>query len=366
MMKKSVYILLLLLTSAFAAYSQRLGKPSLNPVAPTAVQQKTINEGTALHDLGKYAEAVEKYRSVLAESPDCAAAMYEMALSMYHKGDKLESIELAYKGTKYIADELPLFYVLIANALDDAGKPADAITIYKDGLKLLSGETKFRHYRSSLNYNLGVTLVRQKKYTDARTALKSAVEDDPLYASPHYLLSVVFQGTKYKIPGMLAAARLVSLEFNTQRTVNSAALIAEVLKPAAKDPKTGNMTINLDFLAPTDEGEFGKYEILLPTLLTVKDEKDKDKTENQIFADALGSVFAMLAENKKLKNTFVGRNYIPFVTELKNNGHLEAFANLVIFINDRKNAEASKWIEANETKMRSFFEWAKTYQPPSK
>jgi len=302
----------------------------------------------------------------LAENPECVAAMYELALSLENKGAKLEAVELAYKGTKYISTELPLFYVLIANALDDAGKPDDAINIYRDGLKLLQAETRFGKYRSSLNYNLAVTFVRQKKYTDARQALKSAVADDPLYPSPHYLLAIVFNGTKYKIPGMLAAARLVSLEYNTQRTVASAGVIVDLLKPASKDPKSGNITINLDFFAPKDEGEFGMYEMMLPTLTTIKDKDDQKKTANQLFIESIGTVISLLSEDKKLKDTFVGKNYIPFMVELKKGGHIDAFGNIVIFINNGNNDEAKRWIDGNETKLRAFLDWAKTYKPTTR
>ena len=88
----------------------------------------------------KYEEAIAKYRSILDENPECVAAMYELALTLVHKGEKLAAMELANKGTKYISSELPLFYVLIANNLDDLGKPDDAIKIYLDGIKILEGE----------------------------------------------------------------------------------------------------------------------------------------------------------------------------------------------------------------------------------
>ncbi|HRI04761.1 MAG TPA: tetratricopeptide repeat protein [Pyrinomonadaceae bacterium] len=365
-MKRSLCISLIIFALTYTAFGQKLGKPTLTPSPLTAAQEKILNEGVTLHDAKKYAEAIAKYRSILAENPECVAAMYELALSLENKGDKLDAVELAYKGTKYISSELPLFYVLIANTLDDAGKPDDAIKIYRDGLKLLEGETQFGKYRSSLNYNLGVTFVKQKKYNDARQALKSAVADDPLYPSPHYLLAVVFNGTKYKVPGMLAAARLVSLEFNTQRTVASAGVIVDLLKPASKDAKTGNIVINLDFLAPKDEGEFGMYEMLLPTLTTVKDKDDGKKTANQLFIESIGTVITMLGDDKRLKETFVGKHYIPFVVDLKKSGHIDAFGNIVIFINDRNNEEAKRWIDGNETKLRSFLDWAKTYKPATK
>ncbi len=361
-MKNTLIVPFILFVLAFSAFGQKLGKPTLTPSPLTDAQQKTLQEAVVLHDAKKYAEAIVKYKAILAENPDATAAMYELAFSLDAKGDQLEAMELANKGTKYISDELPLFYVLMANNLDDLGKSDDAIKIYQDGIKHLEGKA-FAGYRASLQYNLGVTYVKLKKYLEARQALKSAVENNFAYASPHYLLSIVYNGTKYKLPAFLAAARLVSLEYNTQRTQSSVDLIVSTLKPSSKDPKIGNITIDLDFFAPKDEGDFGIFDLMLPTLTTIEDKKDANKSPNVKFVDAIGTIIALLAEDKKVKSTFVGKNYVPFMMEMKKLGHVEAFGNMVLYINDNDNADAAKWIKANDGKLSAFITWAKAYRP---
>ncbi len=361
-MKRSLIASFILLILAFTAFGQKLGKPTLTPSPLTPAQEKTLQEGVVLHDAKNFVDAIAKYRSILAENPNATGAMYELAYSLNDKGDKLEAMELANKGTRYISDELPLFYLLMANNLDDLGKSDDAIKIYQDGIKHLEDKA-FAGYRASLQYNLGVTYVKLKKYLEARAALKSAVENNFAYASPHFLLSMVYNGTKYKIPAFLAAARFVSLEYNSQRTASSARLLTEILKPASKDPKTGNIQIFLNMDAPKDEGDFGIFDLLLGTLTTVKGDEDKNKTDNEMFVDAIGTVIALLSEDKKIKSTFVGKNYVPFMVEMKKLGHVEAFGNVVLFINDNNNADAAKWIKANDAKISAFITWAKAYRP---
>ena len=365
-MNKFASVTLIVLVFALSAFSQKLGKPTLTPSPLTPTQQKTLQEGVKLHDEKKYEEAIAKYKSILDENPECVAAMYELALTLEHKGEKLASMELANKGTKYISPELPLFYVLIANNLDDLGKPDDAIKIYLDGIKILEGNKDFGSYRASLEFNLGVTYLRQKKYTEARTVLKNAVEDNYSYPSPHFLLSYVYNGTKYKIPAFLAAARFISLEFSTQRTGTAVGIITEVLKPAAKDPKTGNINIFMDMNAPKDEGDFGIFDLLLGTLTTVRGDDDKGKSDNQMFIEAISSVIAILAEDKKMQKTFIGKNYVPFMSDLKKNGHIDALGNMILYIKDNKNADAAKWVAANDAKLSAFLKWAKEYQLPAK
>ena len=80
-------------------------------------------QGTALHDAKDYDAAIAKYEAVIAQNPDCTQAIYELSMTLYAKGDKEKSMEVANRGSKYISDELPLFYVTMANILDDYGKP---------------------------------------------------------------------------------------------------------------------------------------------------------------------------------------------------------------------------------------------------
>jgi tetratricopeptide (TPR) repeat protein len=126
----------LVLLAAFAAFAQKIEKPTLTPKPLTDSQQAMIREGIAHHDAKEYDKAIAKYEAVLKDNPDATLALYEMALSQYTKGDKTKAVETSLRGSKYRSQELALFYGTIANVIDDAGKPKDAIKLYNDALKL--------------------------------------------------------------------------------------------------------------------------------------------------------------------------------------------------------------------------------------
>lgn len=361
-MRKTVFLLLIFSAFCLAVSAQKISKPTLTPKETTDAQKALIQEGIALHDQKKFDEAIKKYETVVAENPDSTLAIYELALSYFNKPDKKKALETALRGAKYKSEHLPLFYNIIAGVLDDQGKSDEALKIYLDAIKIIKDDKEFQTHLSSLHYNLGVTYARRKQFPEAREALKKAVENDYKYASPHYLLAEVFYGSKYKVPALVAAARLISVETNTQRSKRASAIILDILKGAKKDEKTGNINIFLDFNAPKDEGDFAMYDLILGTLTTIKEEKDKDKTENEIFAEAVDTFIALLEEDKKLRGTFVGKNYVPFLTEMKKKDFTKPFANLVLFHSG--NQEAEKWLHDNSQKLIDFVNWAKAYRLP--
>lgn len=360
-MKKNLYLsILFCLLLAFTVSAQKISKPTLTPTNATPSQKQVINEGIKLHDQKQYDEAIKRYEQVLKENPNNDEALYEMALSYYNKNDALKAAETAYKLIQYKSNLGVLGYGLIANVLDDAGKPKEAVEIYQKAIKQLEDEAEFQSHLSSLYYNLGITYYRQKLYKEAREASKKSVQLNFAYPSPNYILAVIYQGTKYKVPALLAAARLISLELNSARAKQSSAIFLDILNGAKKDEKTGNINIFLDMNAPKDEGDFGMYDLILGTLTTVRDEKDKNKSEIEIFADAVDTVISLLEEDKKLSSTFIGKTYVPFMVDMKKQGFSKSFAYLVL--QQSGNKDALKWLVENEQQNIKFINWARSYQ----
>lgn len=366
-MKK--YLLSAILLFAFSVFvsAQKIEKPTKTPVEPTPAQKILIQQGIALHDATKYEEAIQKYEQVLKENPDCVVAIYEMAISYYHKKDFVKAIETAMVGLKYKSSELPLFYGTIANIWDDQGNPQKAIQLYKDGIKMLEGEKDSGNSLSSLYYNLGVTYTRQKNYQEAKEALKKAVEYNAAYPSPNYLLSEIFYTMRYKVPALLAAARLMSIEAHTPRTKRASAIFQDVLTGGAqKGEKENSINIFVDPNEPKDEGDFSGISLILGLVSAGNDitEENKNKTEEEKFVEKVESLIGFLAgEAKKNKSKFAGKNYIPFMLEIKQRGYAKIFAYLVL--SNAGNETAAKWVlNDNPQKTVEFMNWAKSYQPP--
>jgi len=366
-MKKIFAICILTLSLSLAVISQRIDKPTLEPKPCTDDQNATIRAGTTLHDAGRYDEAIAKYQQVLSENPDCTPAMYELSMSYYYAGEKTKAMETAYKGSKYKSDQLPLFYLTMANVLDDIGKSDEAVRVYLDGIKMLEGNPAMTAHLSSLHFNLGVTYRKLKKDKEAREEMKRSITINYQYPSPNYHLAMIFYDGHYKIPAFLAAARFVSIEFNTERTKRAAELIKQIIiSTAAQDKGDGKMTINLDLMAPTDEGNFGPAELVLSVVDAAgktDDPKMKSMTPEEKFADRIDSLIELLdAKDKKNASTFSAKAYFPFMQEMKQRGYVKPFAYLVLY--HTGDGGAQEWVRNNGPAMREFLEWAKGYRMP--
>lgn len=91
------------------------------------------------------------------------------------------------------------------------------------------------------------------------------------------------------------------------------------------------------------------------------DEKqDKEKTREQSFVDALDLFLSSIAEDKKNRKTFVGKNYFDYLKELKAKGYSDVLGNLILF--QIGSEEALKWLTENESRLDSFSEWARAYE----
>lgn len=371
-MKKIIISAIAVLFTLFMGLSisaQRIDKPDRTPVEPNSEQMAILREGISFHDRQRYDEAIAKYKRVLELNKDCTLAMYELALTYYTTKQLENALSVSLIGSRYKSDQLPLFYLMIANVVDDQGNPVKAIQLYKDGIKIVEGDPALKSQLSSLYFNLGVTYARQELFSEARGALKKSVENDFMYPSPNYLLAYVFYNTKYRIPAVLAAIRLVTLERNTARTNFAAKVIIEILGGNIRTGDTpGTTTIFIDPSAQTDEGDFGSIELFLSLsgAVSARDEASGKKSPEELFADQFEKFVNMLLEknSKKLENTFVGKTYFPMLAEMKRKGYIRIFAYLVQ--QQTGSEKAREWLVANKEKANEFLEWAKTYNPDGK
>lgn len=355
-MRRTILAFVVLLL-AIPAAAQKISKPTKQGKEPTEAQMEIIREGISLHDEQKYDDALRLYEKVLQESPDCVFALYEAAYSLYAKGDLDSGLRYALKASEYQSELLPRIYMMIANIADDKGEPKKAIDIYKEAIKQQPN-------LSVLRYNIAITYFRLKNVKEGKEQVKKAIELDFGYESPHYLLSAHFSEAGYKIPSLIAALRFLSLEANTDRARRLAEMVAKNLDSGAtRDPDSGDINIMINTSAPTDEGDFSTVELMLSMKSALRisgdDDKEKAKSRGEKFVEALEMLLSSIGEDKKNRKTFVGKNYFPYLAELKEKGYADILGHIILV--QIGSEDSLKWLGDNESRLNAFSAWARNY-----
>ena len=338
-MKKTLLVVLLLITP-IALFSQETAR-------------QLIDKGIALHDQGKYTEALDLYSKALAVDEDSDEALYEMGTTYSAMKDYARAVEYADKVIKLDTRLVGQAYLLKGINLDYSGKPKDAIAVYKKGMKKVPEFNR-------LDYALAVTSYNLKDYKDTEEALKSSLTKNPLHASSHYLLATI--NSDKRVKSMLALFNFLILEPTGNRANFAFNTISKFQKRGVevKDDKTINVSINLD----NKDDEFSAAEMMLSMLEASKNmEENKSKSDFQIFSENTKSFFTVLGElqaNNKNKD-FWWSFYVGFFYDLaKNEEMYETFSYYVY--QDVKNTAVETWLISNKDKVEKFTNWVTAYK----
>lgn len=348
------------------AAARQLDPPKLTPVATIEPHRRLIREGVALHDRGDFDGAIRKYEEVLSENPHDVAALYELSFALFRKQDYRRCLEVATRGARYQSDLLDEFYVSAGNSLDHLGEPKRAVEVYKAGLKLAPGEVM-------LHYNLAITYLNLGKTDEARKSLKAAAAADPSHATTQLALATVFFNNGYRTPALLAAARFLAIEPQTTRSDAALKIMHDVLGGGVtqgSNPNEINIFVNMN--AKKDEGDFGSIDLMLGLSKAVEaadKEKNKGKSEAELFVEQVDSIIAVIAEGEdaKRQKTFVYQYYVPYFAEMKQKGLVEPF---VYYTQQRGGLPGVReWLDTHQGRVMQFLTWSKNYRwpaPPAK
>jgi tetratricopeptide (TPR) repeat protein len=338
--------------------------PTRVPAQMTPQHDAAIREGVDLHDKGQFDQAIAKYQAVLAEQPANVVALFELAYSYFAKRDFDRTIETARKGVEFKSDLLPLFYDVIASALDSSGQPQQAIDTYRQGIALAPDTAVLYH-------NMAVTY-RESLHNDdeARGALKMAASLAPLNADVQLLLGQVFQTGGYGTPAILALSTFLIIEPAGSQALKGYGLWRALLKgsldplPDGSAPPGAPMRGTTPGAARTDEGDFSATDRQIATTYkAMMARMDEGTSEIAALVSQVDALLATLpAETSGAPPSFAQRHYVPFFAALRRNNHVEPF---VYWASQRAPVPGVReWIAANEQRVRQFLDWASSYSWP--
>lgn len=346
---------LALAASLFAAAALAAPEPKSTSTGKEKSADALIQEGQSLHDAGRYDDAIARYRQALAAEPGNATAFYELAFTYHSKKDYDHCLEATREGLKHPQDQGARLYSQQGTCLDDAGRGAEAVAAYREGL------AKHPH-DGHLRYNYAVALWRQKKGAEAIPELVTTIGDEPDYASPYMLLGVLEHEQKLDVQSLFALLRYVTVDRTSERSQQAATMALGLFKQGVTTkPPSGNgaKSETQIVLSPDSLGNGGGIYSMLAlsrSLAAASTEGGEGKTDADRVADALSTwlgIASEVAASPEHDETTQTAEWQLVAAPLLALDERELGTAFGYFIAERAHiAGGSEWVKANGAAMR--------------
>jgi len=274
-----------------------------------------LDRGQELQDSGRYKEAIELYKKISRSDTNYVKVLHALSSCSNSDSNYEAGIHYAELGLKLFPEEFEDWYFLKAEALDESGRQTEAQAYYDTVIKA-------NPHSYVAWFNKGITFFNLKKYSDAKACFQRTLLIYPFYSAAHYFL-----GKVYLIEGNLPASLLcftTTLAINPEskygaRSVGFLSSISEVKDDVAESA------------AKSKPGRIDNFaiqqEIILGKIALDKHYKLQTDVEDPITRQ-LQVLFEKLEYNKN-DNSFCMQYYVPFYTQLFQQGKFNALVNFM-------------------------------------
>ena len=337
------------------ASSVKIPESTKKPVESSETEKRKIDEAIELHDDGIYEEAIKIYEEILVNNPDNVFVLYEIAFSYHEFGNTEKSLEYCLRGLEYDSDFIGPLSMIAGNYLDILGKPKEALKVYENAVKYLPDE-------NMLYYNIGITYIGLKKYSEAENNLLKSLELDQAHSSSHLALAQVYMDKGSQIPAMLLLIRFLILEPKSSRSAIALNYLNNVMSAGVE--QVSENTINVNIFSSSDEkfSQFGTIEMFYKmTIATYYAEKDTTKSALDYRLEEITTLLEFLKkENLEETDAFLDKYLITYFSDLRDTGYSECCVYYTHQIVEDENVQV--WLRKNWPDVHKFEIWNEEYQ----
>jgi tetratricopeptide (TPR) repeat protein len=325
--------------------------------------EKLVSEGVAYHDKGDFEGAIVRYDKALQLDKDNLPALTEKAYSLMELKKYDEAITLSKQAIAAHPKDprLKTVYVNYGTAYDLMKKTDKSIEIYEEGIK------EFPNYYL-LHFNKAISLISVKRYKEGQLSFQQAVVANPEHAGSHSGIGRMSQANNKAIPALLAFARFLVVEPQGARAKENLHNLKIIMGANVKRTGENSVSINLNVDDLPDEKKSGKVsdddfrtvELILSFSSALDfDEKNKKKSEVELFASKMETVCSSLKEGKKSGRGFFWDYYAPYFIEMKDKKLLETFSYIAYASSEKE--DVLKWFKDHKKETDEFFKWSESF-----
>lgn len=304
-----------------------------------------IKQGVALHDQGKYMEAISTYQQALKANPSSMSAVYEMSLSYL----KMEDYTNAIKHSTQVINVgfKPLLvdaYVVKGTALAAQNKLNEAIDLFNEAIRTCGSEYL-------LHYNLGLCYYNNKNTNMALLSLRKAIELDNTHAGAFLLYAYSLNDAHLWIQSFYSFHFFLLLEPNTKRSNEAFKEMYGLLTN-----KLNENDVRLDKLDELDKrGIYNKIQKLKPQATDAV-------SQYNYFVAASREIFTTMNNSiPKDSQSLFWTFFVPVFGEIVESEHFETYCRYVSVAYFKESLE---WWETNKKEVDDFIEWFEQGKSP--
>ncbi|MEP7107963.1 MAG: tetratricopeptide repeat protein [Ferruginibacter sp.] len=302
-MMRSILFISLLSIAFLSLHAQR---ELLNPLLDSKL---VIAKGVALHDAGKFKEAIAEYLKVPQSDTGYSAVLHELMLSYYNDSNFVEAERYGNLALELFPHKNAQWYGFLADVYDDTNRSELALKAYDTILAQ-------NPYSYLTWFNKGITLYRLLRYEEAIANFQQCIILNPYYSSAHYFLGQLAMLKGNMVQAMLSFATnmLVAPGNRYQKNALSYLVTISEVNTTATDL--------LQKYKPGKDDNFDEVQdILVSKVALDKKYKLKADLEDQIVRQ-LQVVMEKLEYNASDKGFWM-QYYVPLFKDLWNSNQFE-------------------------------------------
>ncbi|NDV79130.1 tetratricopeptide repeat protein [Dysgonomonas sp. 511] len=300
--------------------------------------EKLIREGVALHDKGRYKDAIDLYKQALEVNPSSMSAVYEMSLSYLHLKDYENAIRFS---SRVISANFPLLlmdaYIVKSTAYANQGKYNDAIKLLNEALDRCGDEYL-------LHFNLGLSYFNKKENRMAVRHLRQAIQIDATHSSAFLLYAYALNDMGRWVQSFYSFHFFLLLEPNTARSKDAFAEMMDILN-ASLEEAPDKLT--------QEEGIDRKR--IYDLIKTKRPKATDDKIQYKFFEEVSKSIFFTFGQfQDNTQGSLFWLFFVPTFDEILGSGHFETYCR---YVSVSYFPESLSWWEKNKTQVDNFIDW---------
>jgi tetratricopeptide (TPR) repeat protein len=269
------------------------------------------------------------------------AARYELAFTLFEKGDYSRSLVYSRQIVRSSSEFRPDAIVLHGSALEKRGEHKKAMKFYRKAV-----DDYPQH--AELRYSLANGYFKSKNYSEAAHHAQKAIELEPLKAEYHLLMANVLVARGERFKTLLPLYYYLLINQDSPQSIEAYNMLELMWNELEKTTNSSEHSrVQLGY------NSYTKAEMELVGLLKKNNSEFSSELKKNVLRTSL--FLEVIRAQKWEQDDFLYKTYLNLFVELHDKGHAEAFSYFIS--NCKYKPEVLMWVNDHPHRLSKFADW---------